>query len=230
MISRLALCILLTALAGCAGPVDMSGSTAPNPLPAADYLETARRGGQVYQVVAEDSLLLIRVGRDGPARRLGHDHAVASEHLAGYIELADERDGSRADIAFPVVELVVDKAAYRERLGLDTAPSEDDVAGTRANMFKVLDPGQYPWVSASARVASIREEDLQLAVSVTLHGATAEFLLPVRLELRDDTLRAAGELTIRHSDFGLQPFSAAGLLRVADELEVQFDIQARRKS
>jgi hypothetical protein len=36
-------------------------------------------------------------------------------------------------------------------------------------------------------------------------------------------------LTVRHADFGLAPFSAAGgLLRVAEDIELEFELVANR--
>jgi hypothetical protein len=44
-------------------------------------------------------------------------------------------------------------------------------------------------------------------------------------------LRAAGELTIRQSDYRIQPVSAAaGTIRLKDELKLSFDISARKQA
>ncbi|MDH4042179.1 MAG: YceI family protein [Gammaproteobacteria bacterium] len=220
---------LLALLAGCAAPGDRGVESAPSPVEADSYFEAARRGAPVYEVVPEQSLLLIHVGRDGAARRLGHDHAVASEQLSGFVALGTQPGEWRADIAFPVRNLTVDKPEYRERLGLDTQPTEADIAGTYGNMLRVLEPDLYPWVSVRLRLAAIGDGGPELAASVTLHGSTAEYLVPVTLETGPSTLTARGRVVIRHSDFGLEPFSAmGGLLRVADELPLEFYIVARR--
>jgi len=226
---RRLLLVLLAVVAGCAAPGQHAVETTPAPIPADSYIEAAHRGAAVYRILPGQSLLLVRVGRDGPARKLGHDHAVSSENLTGFIAVGGESSESRADIAFAVRDLAVDKPGYRERLGLDTTPSEDDIAGTYKNMLKVLEPELYPWVTARARVASAGARGPQLAVSVTLHGATAEFLVPVTLATTGSTLTARGSAEIRHSDFGLVPFSAmGGLLRVADALSVEVLIVAQR--
>ena len=161
---------------------------------------------------------------------LGHDHAIASEDLEGYVAVFDDAAKSRADVAMPLKELVVDAPRYRDRLGLDSEPTADDVAGTYSNMRKTLDAETFPWARAVARFASTAEGD-ELAVSLTLHGAGREFVVPVELELGDDRLSVRGEFEFDHGDFGLEPFSAAGgLLRVADTLGVRFEIVAERLS
>ena len=226
---RLLLWVLIALATGCAAPDDRGLETTSAPIAADSYLEAAHRGTPVYAILPEKSLLLIHVGRDGPARRLGHDHAVASEQLTGFVALGAEAGDGHADVAFPVRNLIVDKPAYRERLGLDSRPTEADIAGTYSNMLKVLEPDLYPWVSVRLRVASLGADGAQLATSVTLLGATAEYLVPVTLETGDSTLTARGSAVIRHSDFGLEPFSTlGGLLRVADELPIELHIVARR--
>jgi polyisoprenoid-binding protein YceI len=68
-----------------------------------------------------------------------------------------------------------------------------------------------------------------LKVSMTLHGATFDYVVPVELQVEPDKLVIRGDMTMQHEDFGLTPFSAAGgLLRVADQLELQFMLVARR--
>jgi hypothetical protein len=46
--------------------------------------------------------------------------------------------------------------------------------------------------------------------------------------MNGDTLRAYGEFSIRQSDYGIAPVSAAGgTLKLKDELKFNFDITAR---
>lgn len=154
---------------------------------------------------------------------------MASENLSGFVEYGDDPARARADIAFPLRELIVDRPEHRMHFALDTEPSADDVAGTYTNMLKVLEPDAHPWATMRALVASADGTELELAVSVTLHGATAEYLLPARISVVGDRLTADADAVIRHSDFGVTPFSAmGGLLRVADELEVELHIVAGR--
>jgi hypothetical protein len=226
---RRLLCVLLVTLAACAAPVQQERKDVLSPLPAASYREAAKRGAAVYEIDASKSLLLIRTGREGPARRLGHDHAIGSESLQGFLEIAaDDRD-SRGDLGFPVRSLVVDKPEYRDHFKLDTEPSAADIQGTYDNMLRVLEPDRHPWITARVRVASRRGKALELAVSITLHGTTSEYRIPVTLQVDSERLHAEARLDITHSEFGLEPFSAmGGLLRVADVLQVELKLVAAR--
>jgi hypothetical protein len=46
-----------------------------------------------------------------------------------------------------------------------------------------------------------------------------------------DMLRATGEVSIRQSDYGIEPVSAAGgTIKLKDELKLSFDISARKQA
>lgn len=183
----------------------------------------------VYRIQSEESLVLVRVGRAGKMAHLGHDHAVASIDVQGFVELAADPSASRAEIAMPLLNLLVDEPEYRQRLELDKEISSDDVAGTYSNMRKVLEAELFPWVKVDASFAAADAVPPVLKVSITMHGEAHEYLLPVQLEVSDERLSVSGALVIKQSDFGLVPFSAVGgLLQVADELEIEFDLHAVR--
>jgi len=226
---RILLLLPALVLAGCAKPVPMVEEASRAPLPEAEYGRAAREGDRVYRVLPQESLILVRVGRAGRFEALGHEHAVASEDVQGFVAVGDVPGDAKADIAFPLRNLVVDRPAYREHFGFDSQPSEDDIAGTYSNLQRVFEPERYPWVSVRAHIVSGDIGKPLLAASVVLHGATFRYELPAELEFDGDRVTASGKATIRHSDFGVEPYSAAGgLLRVADELVVEFHIVARR--
>jgi len=220
--------VLLFALAACTQPLPMEDETSRPPLPEASYSKALASGAAVYRILPAQSLILVRVGRAGKMQRLGHEHAVASEDVQGLVEINEDPSASRAHIVFPIRNLLVDKPEYRQRLGLDAGPSADNVAKTYTNMLKVFEPQLHPWVKAQARLVTDEGEQLMLAVSITLHGASFEYRLPVDLEVDIDRLVVSGKATLKHSDFGVMPFAAVGgLLRVADELEVEFRLVGR---
>ncbi len=219
----LCICILL---AGCTESTVRTDEATIAPLPEDSYLQVAGER-PVYRIDPQRSVIIVRTGREGPAARLGHDHAIASESIAGFVEVHDNPDQSRADIAFPIRELIVDKPEYREQLQLDTTPSESDIAGTYANMLKVIPPDVNPWITINATIA----EPGILAVAVTLSGRTVNYLVPTTIDSDSQRATMSGSATIRHTDFDLSPFSAVGgLLRVSDELGIRFDITAERVS
>lgn len=217
----------MLALAACAERIPFERETSALPLPETEYVKAAKSGAAVYKIVPDESLLLVRVGRAGKLANLGHDHAVASKDLQGFIEIAADRSASHADIAMPLKSLIVDQAEYRERLALESSPSPDDIAGTYSNMRRVLEAEQFPWVRVEARFVSADSTSPEIRASITMHGVTLEFVVPVELEINESRLSVRGRLSFGQTDFGLTPFSSAGgLLRVDDELQIDFELIA----
>jgi hypothetical protein len=199
-------------------------------LPEAAYIEAARQGADVYRIETPESYVLVRVGRAGRMKNLGHDHVIASENVEGLVMLHDDPAESRADLLIPLQLLIVDKTEYREQMGLEGEMTESAIDGTSRNMQdKVLESEIYPWVQISARFAPAQSDPSMLDVSVTLHGATFDYRVPVDLQIESDRLVIKGNMTMQHADFGLIPFSAAGgLIKVAEQLELQFMLVAHR--
>ena len=219
-------------LAGCAHqappPPDnvFEGEALPQPY----YAEAAREGRAVYRIDPQRSLVLMHVGRAGTMQSAGHDHVIASIDLDGFVLVDTDVSASRADLRMPLQSLVVDKPEYRERYGLEAEVPASAIEGTSRNMHdKVLQSAWYPVVEVRAQFSAADDEPPVLGVAITLHGATFDYLVPAQLAIETDRLSATGSLTVRHSEFGLIPFSAAGgLLKVADTVAVDFELVATR--
>ncbi len=199
---------------------------APENFPRGAYEQALAQGKPVYRVDAAQSLVVITVRRGGPLARLGHDHVVASHDVEGYVWPEEDR----ADLYVPLNKLAVDEAQLRAEAGLDTQPSESDIAGTRANMLnKVLEAQQYPY--ALIRVSGIEKSQTgeRLSVAITLHGVTRTFETPAQVENASKEISVSGLLEFNQSDFGIVPFSVlGGAIRVEDHLNLRFKVRARR--
>ncbi len=185
----------------------------------------------VYEVDPETSRVFMYVHRAGLMRRAGHDHVIASEDVSGEVTYAPDRE-SFAELRLPLADLVVDAPGYRERFGLEPEVSESSIRGTRRNMLeKVLFVDEHPEVVVEVALVAHRELGTQVSAVVTLQGATAEYDVLCNVYTVADSLIADGKFTIRHTDFGMRPFrAAAGLLRVADEIDIHFEIVAELRT
>lgn len=221
----------LAVLAACAQPEWVAEDTGVPPLPEKVYQQAARKGEAVYRVDPQRSRIFIRTGRDGPMKGAGHDHLIASVDVDGLVLVSNDPGESRADLRLPLQQLVVDDPAYREKFGLEPELPESAIEGTTRNMQdKVLESNLFPWATASVQVLSMQQDQVELQVSVTMHGASFDYAVPASLAVNPDTLTVSGSMTIGHADFGLTPFSAAGgLLRVAEDVEVVYEIVASKQ-
>lgn len=217
-------------LAACQQPEKPDTTTALPPFPADIYLEAHARAESVFEVDRSNSEATILVRREGALARLGHDHAIVARPLEGYVLIAGDSGQSRADLRVYAVDLQVDPPQARQALGLDTQPSPEDIQGTRKNMLsKVLDAGNWPEIRIALRGLEPAGENSVLQSSISIRGVTRSQSIPVQIQQSADGLESRGRLTIRQTDFGIEPLSAlGGGLRVGDEVQVEFLVLAKR--
>jgi polyisoprenoid-binding protein YceI len=190
-------------------------------------------GAREYQVVPAESLLQIFVFRGGAMARLGHNHVIASHHLAGPVYVTEDPSGTRFDITFPVGELTVDEPALRAAAGPEYAAAVPDNAreGTRKNLLSgpLLDAERFPSVRLRATDVRAAGEAYDVDVEVTLKDSTYLLRVPVTVIRREGALVASGEFPLQQTQLGLRPFTAAmGALVVLDDMRVRFDVVARQ--
>jgi hypothetical protein len=219
--------LLPLALAACAAP---TREPAPAAAPAAAAAAPAA-GGEAWQVTG--SRLAVRVYRDGPMQKLGHNHLITSGSLVGEIRLREPLAASSFTLRLPLDSLVVDDAAERARAGGDFAAPvpEKDREATRLNMLgeRVLDAARQREVLLAAESISGGPANFEAQVRVSLAGAEHMLAVPFTVTVADDRLVAHAELHLRHADLGLEPFTVAlGALRVRDDFEVDLTVEARR--
>lgn len=184
------------------------------------YYRQAQGHRNILHVDSTRSLITIDVRRSGPFARLGHDHVVASRHVTGY---ADPQAG-RADLYVPLERLTVDEPALRAEAKLDTRPSLEDIEGTRHNMLvKVLEADRFPFALIHAEYLSAEHAALRL--TITLHGITRSFDVPVHIEQTGQSMAVSGHLAFKQTDFGMVPMSVlGGAIQVQDTLDLCFSI------
>ena len=237
-----AMFLALVGLTGCGTPVGTA--LAPPALSASvdeagqlaerfSKLHQASPQAQLFKLDAEASTLAVHVFRAGRAAALGHNHVLQAPALQGWALLSPGALGqTQMELLFRLDELQLDAPAQRARLGPGWASelSPAAVAATRSNMLGTagLQAELYPWVSLRAVKVVGELPKLAVQVEIELHGQTRSQWLALEAKLDDQRLNARGALVLRQSDFGLTPFSVgAGLLAVADELLVEFDLVAR---
>lgn len=189
--------VLMVVLAG------LAGCTTPTPTSA--------------PATAAGDELRILVFRGGTAARLGHNHVLRA---AG---LRVDWPAAGPGFSFRLDALDIDPPALRERLGPAFGSAVDDTAraGTRANLLKALDATAHPEVVVRTLQQLGEGGRRAVEAEITLHGVARRQWLVVEV----DGKRARGEVVIRQSDFGIQPFTVlGGLLAVQDALVVQFEL------
>ncbi|HEU0189621.1 MAG TPA: YceI family protein [Gallionella sp.] len=196
---------------------------APAGFPEAHYLQAKALGKKILRVDSANSLVVIEVRRAGTLARLGHDHIVASRNVNGFVSVEE----GQADFYVPLEQLVVDEPGLRTEAGFDTQPSPEAIEGTRNNMLTTtLDAEHFPFALVHATWADADRRAVN--VSITLHGVTRSFGVPVQMEAIRDGITVDGKMSFSQTDFGITPLSVLrGAIQVQDKLDLRFHIFAQ---
>lgn len=190
-------------------------------------------GGRQFTVDPATSAVTIRLYRDGVLAKFAHDHVLVAGGIAGIaIYNAEEITRSSLQLSVPVASLVVDDPEHRKREGLDGTLSASDAAKIRAIVMgpDYLDEPNAPRVVATTVGVNGTLPLLSITLSVRIKQAEKTYTVPVQVKIEGDTLRATGELYLKHSDFGMKPYRAMlGAVSVQDPILVKFDIVAREQ-
>jgi polyisoprenoid-binding protein YceI len=94
----------------------------------------------------------------------------------------------------------------------------------------VLEPAKYPEIvfkstEVKGKALGDGQYDLKIRGDLTLHGVTRHIVIPVKVTLTGNDLRAVGEFSIDRGDFKVKATSAFhGMIRVRNKVKFTFDI------
>jgi polyisoprenoid-binding protein YceI len=180
---------------------------------------------QVFRIEGT-SRIVIGVGKAGVFGFAGHAHQVLAP-VTGSVTV-DVSDPTRSEVL-----LEFDSRALRVT---GEGEPEQDVAEVQQVMLsdRVLDATRYPKIVFRSRRITMGGKvggalDVSVEGDLSLHGTTKPCVVPVRVRLTEGSLRAEGTTTIKQTDFGIEPVTAAGgSIRVKDALDITFTVQAVR--
>lgn len=234
---QLATLLLCLGLAACPRPVQppapMPG-VPPQPAPTRSEPSPLETGATIYQIDPRASVLDIHVFRGGTFARLGHNHVVSSKSVTGRVWMRPQLSASGFQLSFPVADLIVDDPEARRAAGSDFPPEipAADRDGTRKNMLRkeVLDAEHYPNVRVESVAVAGSIPMAEVTARITIKDATRNVVVPTKVVVDGDHLRASAEFEILQTEFGMQPFSVAlGALEVQDRLRVRFNLVAVKR-
>jgi polyisoprenoid-binding protein YceI len=98
----------------------------------------------------------------------------------------------------------------------------------------VMEPAKYPEIVFKSTVVTVKSQsngqyNLKIVGELTLHGVTRQIVIPAKVTLTGNNLRAIGEFSIDRSDFKVKATSAFhGMVRVRNKVKFTFDIVGHR--
>lgn len=164
-----------------------------------------------------DGQLLLTTGVAGPAAAMGHRLTIAMTAWQATVTWADSE---------PVaVELTVDVDSLEVRSGEGGVKGLSSVEKSlaRSNALKSLDAKRFPQISFRAEDIEQAKSGYRLTGTLDMHGRSHDRVIDLRVDDLGQTWRMSCDATVRHSEFGLKPYSLMmGAMKVADEVAVSF--------
>jgi polyisoprenoid-binding protein YceI len=188
-----------------------------------DFAQSRTRA---YTIVPSESSFRVFVGKAGLFSALAHDHDIGVKSFNGRIIIPESGTGAGS------LELEVDATSLEV---LDTKPSEADKKKIFDSMHnEILQSAMHPKITfKSASVSDLKQtgnEAYSFVVNgdLTLRGVTKRIAVPVAATITAQQIRAIGKYTLKQTDYGIKPYSAAGgTIKVKNEVVLNFDIVAK---
>ncbi|HEY0378985.1 MAG TPA: YceI family protein [Pyrinomonadaceae bacterium] len=188
---------------------------------------TEARGQAVarYRLDASQSRFMVRAFSGGLLWFKGHDHFIAVRDFSGEVQL------SPGAISPASLQMTIRADSLVETRDLFTEQQQQIINKELREI--VLETSKYPEITFKSTDVTGKLDGGQFETKIggdlTLHEVTRRIVIPARVTLSGDTLRAQGEFTVNRGDYNVRATSAVhGLVRVRDKLKFTFDIVGRR--
>lgn len=180
-----------------------------------------------YKIDSSQSKFMVHASRGGLAWFKGHSHEIAVRDFDGEAALA-------LDLSNPAsLEMTIRADSLEETSDVFTAQQKQIINKELDEI--VLEAAKYPEIKFKSTdvkgVVNSNQFDVQIGGDMTLHGVTKRVVIPARVSISGDTLRARGEFSINRKDFNVDATNAFhGFVRINHKLKFTFDIVGRRAS
>jgi polyisoprenoid-binding protein YceI len=179
-----------------------------------------------YVIDPGGSTFIVRAFATGMLSAFAHNPTIAIPDFQGEVQFTSSalEEASLRIVAQAASLKVTDDISARDRQEIERRMHDEIL---EADGFAEI-------IYECDRVASIQKiSEGQYAVTLNgelaLHGVTRTQPVSARVTIKGETLRAAGEFTLRLSDYEIGPVSAAGgAVKLKDELKLSFDMSARK--
>ena len=196
------------------------------PQPSATQTARQRVDSHRFRLDSSQSKFIAHALRGGLLWFKGHEHLVAAREFSGDALLRPD------NITASSLELIVDANSMVETSDAFTDPQKQII--NRELREIVLEPEKYPQITFRSTDVTGKQRgngqyDLKIGGNLTLHGITRRIVIPAKVTVTGDQLRAVGEFSIDRSDFKVKATSAFhGLVRVRNKVKFTFDIVGNR--
>ncbi|HJQ67406.1 MAG TPA: YceI family protein [Blastocatellia bacterium] len=179
-----------------------------------------------YRLDAASSRFVVDANSSGVLWFMGHNHHIAARDFTGEIQLTP----GMIESASLLLRVKADSLAETgERF---TEQQKQIITSTMRK--QVLETEKYPEIVFKSTKVTTKKKtaenqyDLLIEGDLTLHNVTRRVVIPARVELSGETIRATGDFEFDRDDFNVKTKSIKwGTIRVDDDMKLSFDILAR---
>ena len=181
----------------------------------------------------ERSTLVAKVQKGGLLRFLGHEHGVVPGAWDAEVNFDVEAlEASSLRVVVHAPQLSIDTADARRLAGVDPdGPGEEDVQEIQAKMLsdEQLDAERFPAIEFTSTSLQLRGDDeLRIEGRLTMRGISRDLRADAEFAPDGDGYVVRGELEIKLKDFDIEPVSIGGVVKVANEVKIRFEVYAAR--
>jgi polyisoprenoid-binding protein YceI len=178
-----------------------------------------------FRLVPDRSKFTVQAFVEGLFSAFGHNPVLLIRDFQGEVQFDPETfQNASLKITIDPNSLLVSNAKEKDRL---------DIEGTMRG--QVLETAKYPEILFSSNNITVNKlagERCRVRIigDLTLHGVTQKNLwISTEATVNDESLRAQGEFSLKQTDFGIKPYSAAGgTIKLKNELKFSFDIVGQK--
>jgi polyisoprenoid-binding protein YceI len=187
---------------------------------------TPQTGTVTYRLLAEHSKYTVQAFAEGLFSAFGHDPVIYIRDFAGEVQF---ESGTFANASLKITVdpnslAVGDEVKEKDRLEIERTMREEVLETSKFN--------EIVFQSGNISVARLAQGRCRVRIigDLTLHGATQKNLwISAEATVSDDSLRAQGEFSLKQTDFGIKPYSAAGgTIKLKNELKFSFDVTGEK--
>jgi len=192
-------------------------------------------GAIKYVVEPGRSTLAILVYKDPDTIGAGasHDHIITAQGWTGFVTWSQGNNtGCKVSFDVPVSGLSPDQPAMRKKYGLSSVLSDGQRSDVKKNMLgkDQLHGSAHPRMKFAAKSCSGSQGSVTVKGALTIRGVTKPVSIPLKVAASDAEFSAKGQLTIRATDYGFQPYTAGfGALKNKNDMKLIVDVKARPK-
>ena len=180
-----------------------------------------------YRLVPGQSKFTVQAFAEGLFSAFGHDPVINIEEFDGQVEFVP---GTFANASLRIT-------VNPNSLAVSNEVKEKDRLEIQQTMREaVLETSKYTeivFTSSNISVNRLAEGRCRIRIigDLTMHGATQKSLwLSAEATLSEASLHAQGNFSLKQTDFGIKPYSAAGgTIKLKNELKFSFDMVGEKE-